>query len=82
MLFVFNQLTPFIVAMQHPSRKVVLGYAYEHHHCLKQWVRSCSLIIGNTENEDVQFFEIENVFREFSIVSIIGIEACRTSKHT
>ena len=56
---------PFIVAMQHPSRKVLLGYAYEHHHFLKQWVRSCSLIIGNTENEDVQFFEIENILSEW-----------------
>ena len=56
---------PFIVAMQHPSRKVLLGYVYEHHHFLKQWVRSCSLIIGNTENEDVQFFEIENILSEW-----------------
>ena len=56
---------PFIVAMQHPSRKVLLGYAYEHHHFLKQWVRSCSLIIGNTENEDVQYFEIENILSEW-----------------
>ena len=56
---------PFITAMQHPSRKVLLGYAYEHHHFLKQWVRSCSLIIGNTENEDVQFFEIENILSEW-----------------
>lgn len=56
---------PFIVAMQHPSKKVLLGYAYEHHHFLKQWVRSCSLIIGNTENEDVQFFEIENILSEW-----------------
>jgi pyrroloquinoline-quinone synthase len=56
---------PFIKAMQHPSKKVLLGYAYEHHHFLKQWVRSCSLIIGNTENEDVQFFEIENILSEW-----------------
>ena len=56
---------PFITAMQHPSRKVLLGYAYEHHHFLKQWVRSCSLIIGNTENEDVQYFEIENILSEW-----------------
>ena len=51
--------------MQHPSRKVLLGYAYERHHFLKQWVRSCSLILGNTENEDVQFFEIENILSEW-----------------
>ena len=56
---------PFITAMQHPSRKVLLGYAYEHHHFLKQWVKSCSLIIGNTDNEDVQFFEIENILSEW-----------------
>ena len=56
---------PFIIEMQHPSRKVLLGYAYEHHHFLKQWVKSCSLIIGNTDNEDVQFFEIENILSEW-----------------
>ncbi len=56
---------PFIRAMQHPTKKVLLGYAYEHHHFLKQWVRSCSFIIGNTENEDVQFFEIENILSEW-----------------
>jgi pyrroloquinoline-quinone synthase len=56
---------PFIVSMQHPSKKVLLGYAYEHHHFLKQWVRSCSLIIGNTDHEDVQFFEIENILSEW-----------------
>jgi pyrroloquinoline-quinone synthase len=56
---------PFIIQMQQPSRQVLLGYAYEHHHFLKQWVRSCSMIIGNTEHEDVQFFEIENILSEW-----------------
>ena len=56
---------PFIMEMQHPSKKVLLGYAYEHHHFLKQWVRSCSLIIGNTDHEDAQFFEIENILSEW-----------------
>ena len=56
---------PFNTAMQNPSRMVLLGYSYEHHHFLKQWIRSCSLIIGNTENEDVQYFEIENILSEW-----------------
>ena len=60
---------PFITQMQHPSRQVLLGYAYEHHHFLKQWVRSCSTIIGNTEHEDVQFFEIENILSEWYGIS-------------
>ena len=55
----------YITQMQHPTRQVLLGYAYEHHHFLKQWVRSCSMIIGNTEYEDVQFFEIENILSEW-----------------
>lgn len=63
--FFSNVPHPFITSMQHPSKEVLLGYAFEHHHFLKQWVRSCSMIIANTENEDVQFFEIENILSEW-----------------
>lgn len=56
---------PYIVRMQHPDRYLLLGYAFEHHHFLKQWVRSCSLIIANTDKEDVQMYEIANIVSEW-----------------
>ncbi len=55
----------FILEMQRPSPTVLKGYASEHHHFLKQWVRSCAQIISNTEEEDVQMFEIENIISEW-----------------
>ncbi len=56
---------PFVLDMQHPSRETLLGYAYEHHHFLKQWVKSCALIISKTEAEDIQRFEIDNILSEW-----------------
>ena len=55
----------FILEMQRPSPAVLKGYAAEHHHFLKQWVRSCAAIISNTDEEDVQAFEIENIISEW-----------------
>ena len=55
----------FILEMQHPKEYVLRGYAMEHHHFLKQWVRSCASIISNTDIEDVQAFEIENIVSEW-----------------
>ena len=55
----------FIAEMQHPRGYVLKGYAMEHHHFLKQWVKSCASIISNTDNEDVQAFEIENIISEW-----------------
>ncbi len=55
----------FILEMQHPKEYVLKGYAMEHHHFLKQWVRSCASIISNTDMEDVQAFEIENIVSEW-----------------
>ena len=56
---------PYIVKMQHPDKYLLLGYAFEHHHFLKQWVKSCSLIIANTDMEDVQHYEISNIVSEW-----------------
>ncbi len=55
----------FILEMQRPTPAVLKGYASEHHHFLKQWVRSCAQIISNTDEEDVQKFEIENIISEW-----------------
>lgn len=63
----FYSQTPhaFLLKMQRPDDRTLLGYAYEHHHFLKQWVRSCSNIIANTDIEEVQHYEIENIISEW-----------------
>ena len=55
---------PFILAMQQYDPDVLRGYVVEHHHFLKQWIRSCSYVIAKTEFEDVQSYELENVMTE------------------
>ncbi len=55
---------PFIAAMQKPDRSVLIGYAMEHHHFLRQWIRSCAYIIAKTDHEDVQSYELENIMTE------------------
>lgn len=55
---------PFIAAMQIPGRKVLAGYAMEHHHFLKQWIRSCAFIVARTDREDVQMYELDNIMTE------------------
>lgn len=55
----------FLVDMQRPDRKTLLGYAYEHHHFLKQWVKSCAMIIANTDYEEVHHYEIDNIISEW-----------------
>ena len=55
----------FVIAMQRPSKFVLLGYAYEHHHFLKQWVKSCASIISNTDIEEVQHYELDNISSEW-----------------
>ncbi len=64
-MFYGDEPNPYIAAMQNPGGSLMLGYAWEHHHFLKQWVRSCSLIIANTDREDVQKYEIENIISEW-----------------
>lgn len=74
----FYSETPhmFLLKMQRPDRWTLLGYAYEHHHFLKQWVRSCSSIISNTDLEEVQHYEIDNIISEWR-----GVEGKYPSHH-
>lgn len=54
----------FIKAMQKPEREVLIGYVLEHHHFLKQWIKSCSYIMAKTDEEDVQMYELDNIMSE------------------
>jgi pyrroloquinoline-quinone synthase len=56
---------PFILAMQNPSKGVLLGYVIEHQHFLKNWVRVLSEIIFKTEIEEVVKYELENINVEY-----------------
>lgn len=56
---------PFVVALQHPSRPVLLGYAVEHQHFLRQWVRCCAFILARSGQPEVVLFEIDNIDTEF-----------------
>ncbi|MEM0158093.1 MAG: C2H2 type zinc finger domain-containing protein [Thermoplasmataceae archaeon] len=56
---------PFVEAHQHPSKYLMLGYAWEHHHFLRQWVRSCAYIMAKTDVDDVVDYEIENIDSEW-----------------
>ena len=66
----------FLLDMQRPTSRILLGYAFEHHHFLKQWVRSCASIISNTDIEEVQHYEIENIISEWQ-----GMEGKYPSHH-
>jgi pyrroloquinoline-quinone synthase len=55
---------PFILAMQSYDENVLRGYAIEHHHFLKQWIKSCSYVIAKSDFEDVQDYELENIMTE------------------
>lgn len=56
---------PFVAALQHPSRAVLLGYVTEHQHFLRQWVRSCAHIIARTDEPEVIRYELDNLTTEF-----------------
>jgi pyrroloquinoline-quinone synthase len=56
---------PFVAALQHPTRATLLGYAVEHQHFLRQWVRSCAYILARTSEIDVALYEIDNIRTEF-----------------
>ncbi len=56
---------PFVVALQHPSRAVLLGYVVEHQHFLRQWVRSCGYIMARTDQPDVVQYELDNLNTEY-----------------
>lgn len=56
---------PFVLALQHPSKATLLGYAVEHQHFLRQWTRSCAYIIAKTDKVDVTLYELDNINTEF-----------------
>jgi pyrroloquinoline-quinone synthase len=56
---------PFVLALQHPSKAVLIGYVLEHQHFLKQWVRSLSWILAKTDRDDVVKEELDNIITEF-----------------
>ena len=56
---------PFVTALQHPSREVLLGYVIEHQHFLRQWVRSCSYIMARTDRPEVILYELDNLNTEY-----------------
>lgn len=56
---------PFMVAMQNPTRSVLLGYVLEHQHFLRNWVRVLSTIVYRTDHDDVVRYELENMAVEF-----------------
>jgi pyrroloquinoline-quinone synthase len=56
---------PFIVAMQNPTRGVLLGYVLEHQHFLRNWVRVLAAVIFKTDRDDVAKYEMENMSVEF-----------------
>ncbi|AWR98072.1 TenA family transcriptional regulator [Acidianus sulfidivorans JP7] len=56
---------PFIVAMQKPTRGVLLGYVLEHQHFLRNWVRVLSSVVYRTDYDDVVIYELENITTEF-----------------
>lgn len=55
---------PFILAMQAYDENVLRGYAIEHHHFLKQWIKSCSYVMAKTDIDEVQEYELENIMTE------------------
>ncbi|MFP3194769.1 MAG: C2H2 type zinc finger domain-containing protein [Caldivirga sp.] len=63
--FYGNNPHPFIVAMQNPTRGVLLGYVIEHQHFLKNWVRILSSIVFRSDRDDVIKYELENIAVEF-----------------
>jgi pyrroloquinoline-quinone synthase len=56
---------PFVLALQHPSRAVLLGYVLEHQHFLKQWVRSLSWVLAKTDSPEATNEELDNIMTEF-----------------
>jgi pyrroloquinoline-quinone synthase len=56
---------PFVRALQHPTNATLLGYAFEHQHFLREWVRCCAFILAKTDRVEVVRYEIENITTEF-----------------
>ena len=56
---------PFVLALQHPTKGVLLGYVLEHQHFLKQWVRSLSWVLAKTDSPEATKEELDNITTEF-----------------
>jgi pyrroloquinoline-quinone synthase len=56
---------PFVLALQRPSRAVLLGYVLEHQHFLRQWVRSLSWVLAKTDSPEATREELDNITTEF-----------------
>ena len=56
---------PFVLALQRPTRPVLLGYVLEHQHFLKQWVRSLSWVLAKTDSSEATREELDNITTEF-----------------
>ena len=56
---------PFVLALQHPTKAVLLGYVLEHQHFLKQWVRSLSWVLAKTDSPEATKEELDNITTEF-----------------
>lgn len=56
---------PFVLALQRPSKAVLVGYVLEHQHFLVQWVRSLSWVLAKTDNPEATREELDNIITEF-----------------
>jgi len=56
---------PFILAMQKPTRGILLGYVIEHQHFLRNWAKVLSLIVYKTDVDEAMEYELENISVEF-----------------
>ena len=63
--FFGSRLHPFVAALQRPTRATLLGYAIEHQHFLREWVRACAFVLARTDRIDVARYELENLRTEF-----------------
>ncbi len=63
--FFGNKPHPFVLALQHPTRAVLLGYVLEHQHFLKQWVRSLSWVLAKADSPEATKEELDNITTEF-----------------
>lgn len=63
--FYGDNVHPFILAMQKPTRSVLLGYVLEHQHFLRNWARVLSIVAAKADIDEVIKYEIENIAVEF-----------------
>ena len=56
---------PFVLALQHPTNAVLMGYVLEHQHFLKQWVRSLSWVLAKTDSPEAMKEELDNITTEY-----------------